>query len=109
MRALLLAAVVSTPVPVLALDIDGRIDPAEWSGAQRIDDFRMTQPLTRDPSRHATEAWYMATADGLAIAFRNLQPAHVPRTRQRSVQHIPRPARAERHIAPRRPRSKNRR
>lgn len=83
MRALLLAAVVSTPVPVLALDIDGRIDPAEWSGAQRIDDFRMTQPLTRDPSRHATEAWYMATADGLAIAFRNLQPAHVPRTRQR--------------------------
>lgn len=83
MRALLLAAVVSTPVPVLALDIDGRIDPAEWSGAQRIDDFRMTQPLTRDPSRHATEAWYMATADGLAVAFRNLQPAHVPRTRQR--------------------------
>ena len=83
MRALLLAAVVSTPVPVLALDIDGRIDPTEWSGAQRIDDFRMTQPLTRDPSRHATEAWYMATADGLAIAFRNLQPAHVPRTRQR--------------------------
>lgn len=83
MRALLLAAVVSTPVPVFALDIDGRIDPTEWSGAQRIDDFRMTQPLTREPGRHATEAWYMATADGLAIAFRNLQPAHVPRTRQR--------------------------
>lgn len=83
MRALLLAAVVSTPVPVFALDIDGRIDPTEWSSAQRIDDFRMTQPLTREPGRHPTEAWYMATADGLAIAFRNLQPAHVPRTRQR--------------------------
>ena len=83
MRALLFAAVVSMPLPVFALEIDGKIDPTEWSGAQRVDDFRMTQPLTREPSRHTTEAWYMATADGLAIAFRNLQPADVPRTRQR--------------------------
>ena len=83
MRALLFAAVVSMPLPVFALEIDGKIDPTEWSGAQRVDEFRMTQPLTREPSRHTTEAWYMATADGLAIAFRNLQPADVPRTRQR--------------------------
>jgi hypothetical protein len=83
MRALLSALLVLMPLPAMALDIDGKIDPAEWSQAQRIDDFRMTQPLTRDPSRYATEAWYMATADGLAIAFRNLQPAEVPRTRQR--------------------------
>jgi Domain of unknown function (DUF5916) len=83
MRALLLALVVSIPLPALALDIDGRVDAAEWSGAQRIDDFRMVQPLTREPSRHTTEAWYLATAEGLAVAFRNLQPAGIPRTRQR--------------------------
>jgi Domain of unknown function (DUF5916) len=83
MRALLLAAALSIAPPAFALDIDGRIDDTEWSGAQRVDDFRMTQPLTREPGRHRTEAWYMATADGLAVAFRNLQPADVPRTRQR--------------------------
>lgn len=83
MRALLFALLVSMPLPALALDIDGKIDPEEWATAQRVDDFRMTQPLTREPSRHATEAWYMATADGLAFAFRNRQPAGIPRTRQR--------------------------
>mgnify|MGYP000222751902 CR=1 FL=1 len=35
----------------MALQVDGRIDPAEWSAAQRVDDFRMTQPLTREPSK----------------------------------------------------------
>jgi Domain of unknown function (DUF5916) len=83
MRLLFLAAVVSMPLPTFALDIDGKVDSTEWSGAQRVDDFRMTQPLTREPSRHATEAWYMATADGLAVAFRNRQPSGIPRTRQR--------------------------
>ncbi|MFZ5638122.1 MAG: DUF5916 domain-containing protein [Pseudomonadota bacterium] len=83
MRALLFAAVLSMPLPAFALEIDGRIDDTEWSDARRIDDFRMTQPLTREPSRHRTEALFMATADGLAVAFRNLQPADVPRTRQR--------------------------
>ena len=83
MRALLLTLVVSMPLPAYALDIDGMIDPAEWSSAQKVDDFRMVQPLSREPSRHTTEAWYMATAEGLAIAFRNLQPAGIPRTRQR--------------------------
>jgi hypothetical protein len=82
MRALLLALAFTMPLPVFALDIDGKIDPTEWSSAQRVDDFRMTQPLTREPSRHATEAWYMATAEGLAIAFRNRQPVDIPRTRQ---------------------------
>jgi Domain of unknown function (DUF5916) len=66
-----------------ALDIDGRIDPQEWSAAERVDDFRMTQPLTREPTRHKTVAWYMATPEGLAVAFRNDQPPDVPRTRQR--------------------------
>ena len=80
---LLSALVFSLPLPVLAVQIDGRIDPTEWADAQRVDDFRLTQPLTRAPSPHATEAWYKATEQGLAIAFRNRQPARVPRTRQR--------------------------
>ncbi len=75
MRALLSVLLLSMPLQATALDIDGLIDPVEWSQAQRIDDFRMTQPLTRDPTTYPTEAWYMATADGLAIAFRNLQPS----------------------------------
>jgi Domain of unknown function (DUF5916) len=83
MRSLLFAMVVALPLPTFALDIDGKVDHTEWSSAQRVDDFRMTQPLTREPSRHATEAWYMATADGLAVAFRNRQPSGIPRTRQR--------------------------
>ncbi len=83
MRALLSALVFSLPLPVLAVQVDGRIDPTEWADAQRVDDFRLTQPLTRAPSPHATEAWYKATEQGLAIAFRNRQPARVPRTRQR--------------------------
>ncbi|WP_147653963.1 DUF5916 domain-containing protein [Vulcaniibacterium gelatinicum] len=70
--------------PVLAVEIDGRIDPAEWEGARHITDFRSVQPLTREPAPYPTEAWVKATEDGLAIAFRNLQPAHVPRTRQRA-------------------------
>ncbi len=66
-----------------SLEIDGRIDTQEWSAAQRIDDFRMTQPLTREPAKHKTEAWYMATEEGLAVAFRSAQPADIPRTKQR--------------------------
>ncbi len=73
----------SMPFAASAIDIDGRISDGEWSAAQRVDDFRMTQPLTRTPATLKTEAWYQATADGLAIAFRSTQPTSVPRTRQR--------------------------
>jgi hypothetical protein len=65
-----------------AVKVDGHIDPAEWAGAQHITDFRLTQPLSRAPSPYPTEAWVLATPEGLAIAFRNTQPANVPRTRQ---------------------------
>ncbi|KRB02481.1 DUF5916 domain-containing protein [Lysobacter sp. Root690] len=65
-----------------AVEIDGRIDPQEWSQAQHIEDFRLTQPLSREAASQPTQAWMMATPDGLAIAFRNRQPAGVPRLRQ---------------------------
>jgi hypothetical protein len=70
-------------VPAMAVEIDGRIDPQEWAGARHVDDFRMTQPLTRLPGSQPTEAWILATPEGLAVGFRNTQPASVPRTRQR--------------------------
>lgn len=70
--------------PAWAIDVDGRIDPAEWQGAQHVTDFRVVDPLTRAPSPYPTEAWILATPEGLAIAFRNTQPASVPRTYRRT-------------------------
>ena len=67
-----------------AIEVDGRIDPVEWQGAQHITDFRLTQPLSRAPAPHPTEAWVLATPEGLAIGFRNTQPAGIERTRQRA-------------------------
>ena len=62
--------------------VDGHMDPAEWTGARHITDFRLTQPLSRAPSPYPTDAWILATPQGLAVAFRNIQPANVPRTHQ---------------------------
>ena len=66
-----------------AVEVDGRIDPVEWRDARHVTDFRKVQPLSGEPASQPTEAWIMATPDGLAIAFRNTQSADVPRTRQR--------------------------
>jgi hypothetical protein len=63
--------------------VDGRIDPAEWQDAQHVTDFRKVQPLNGEPASLATEAWILATPEGLAVAFRNSHPASVPRTLQR--------------------------
>ena len=83
MRSILALAILSALAsPAHALEIDGRIDPDEWADARHVSEFRLTQPLSRGPAPQPTEAWIKATADGLAVAFRNTQPAHVPRTRQ---------------------------
>ena len=66
-----------------AIELDGRIDAAEWQGARHVTDFRKVQPLNGTPASYPTEAWILATPDGLAVGFRNVQPASVPRTRQR--------------------------
>ncbi len=84
MRAsLLLALLAATTTPTFAVEIDGRIDPAEWEGARHITDFRMVQPLSLQPASLPTEAWILATPEGLAVAYRATQPPEVPRTRQR--------------------------
>ena len=62
----------SCPCAAGAVEIDGRIDPAEWQGAQHVTDFRQVQPLSGAPASQPTEAWVLATPDGLAIAFRNV-------------------------------------
>lgn len=80
---LAMSVMAALAAPAAAVEVDGRIDPAEWAGAQHITDFRQTQPLTRAPGTQPTEAWILATPDGLAVAFRNVQPASVPRTRQK--------------------------
>jgi hypothetical protein len=77
--ALLLAAL---PLTSHAITVDGVVDPAEWQGAQRITDFRLTVPLSRAPAPYPTEGLVLATPEGLAIGFRNTQPASVRRTRQ---------------------------
>ncbi|MDH5835470.1 DUF5916 domain-containing protein [Luteimonas kalidii] len=69
--------------PAWAVEIDGTIAPGEWDAATAIDDFRMVQPLTGQPGSQPTRAWILATPDGLAVGFRNIQPPGVPRTRQK--------------------------
>ena len=84
MRAPIAAAILSVvSAPAIAIEVDGRINAAEWQGAQHITDFRLTQPLSREAAPQPTEAWILATPEGLAIGFRNTQPAGVPRNRQR--------------------------
>lgn len=84
MRAapLTLAILAALSAPAMAVEIDGRIDPAEWQGAREVNDFRKVQPLSGDPASMQTQAWVLATPEGLAVAFRNQQPA-ATRTRQK--------------------------
>jgi Domain of unknown function (DUF5916) len=71
-----------TALTAHAVQIDGRIDAQEWQGAKHVTDFRKTMPLNGEPASLATEAWILATPQGLAVAFRNIQPPSVPRTMQ---------------------------
>ena len=82
LRILALSVLSIAALPAAAIQVDGRIDAAEWAGAQHVTDFRLTMPLSREPSPYPTEGWILATPEGLAIGMRNVQPASVPRTRQ---------------------------
>ena len=83
LACLLFVILAAVAVPARAVDIDGRIVAGEWAGARHITDFRQTQPLNGEPGTLHTEAWILATPQGLAVAFRCDQPPSVPRTRQR--------------------------
>ena len=82
-RVMFRVALAVMALPATAVTIDGRIDATEWEGSQHVTDFRKTQPLNGEPGSLPTEAWILATPEGLAVAFRNVQPASVPRTLQR--------------------------
>jgi len=72
------------PATATAIEIDGQLSPGEWDRARHITDFVMVQPLSGEPPTLRTEAWILATPEGLAVAFRNEQPPGVPRTLQRT-------------------------
>jgi hypothetical protein len=82
-RFLWITAFAALAAPALAVQIDGRIEADEWKDARHVTDFRKVQPLNGEPASLTTEAWILATPEGLAVAFRNVQPASVPRTLQR--------------------------
>ena len=81
-RLLALAVLAALAAPAHAVEIDGRIDPAEWEGAQRITDFKVVQPLTGAAPANAVEGWILATPEGLAVAWRVHMPPDMPRSRQ---------------------------
>ena len=82
-RLVLPTAILIAPTPARAIDVDGRIAPGEWEGARHVTDFRQIQPFSGAPASQPTEAWILATPEGLAVAFRNAQPSSVPRTGQK--------------------------
>ena len=82
LSGLILLPTLSTPA-LAQIVVDGAIDPDEWRGARHVTDFRSTQPLTGEPGSLPTEAWILATPEGLAVAFRAAQPPEVPRTVQK--------------------------
>ena len=84
--ALLSLAILSAwSLPAVAqVKVDGTIDPAEWQGARHVTEFKMVQPFTQAATRHPTEAWVVATPEGLAVAFRNTKLPGVETPRQRS-------------------------
>jgi hypothetical protein len=71
-------AAASTESPI---QIDGRLDETAWAAAQRINDFRTVQPLTRARPEWRTEVRVLSREDGLYFGLRAEQPAGVPRTR----------------------------
>ncbi|HET7300825.1 MAG TPA: DUF5916 domain-containing protein [Oleiagrimonas sp.] len=82
-RLLLLLLFAAANSPAHAVDIDGHIHAAEWQGAHHITDFRQTRPLTGRPASLPTQAWVLATPEGLTVAFRLAQPPGVARSSQR--------------------------
>jgi hypothetical protein len=83
--ALFAALLCATPLAAAEVTIDGRIDDAEWAGAQRFADFVTVQPVTGAPAPddRRAEALLLSTPEGIAVAIRAWHPASVPQTRAR--------------------------
>lgn len=79
---LALSVLAALPGQAAAVEIDGRIDPAEWADARHVTDFKVVQPLTGAAPSQPMEAWIKATPDGLAVAWRVSMAPGTPRSRQ---------------------------
>ncbi|MDB9823293.1 DUF5916 domain-containing protein [Deltaproteobacteria bacterium] len=64
-----------------AINVDGRLDESEWTGAQSFSDFLVIDPLTLSTPRLPTEVRILSASDGLAVAFICEQPPEETRTR----------------------------
>ena len=67
-----------------AIKVDGRLDEPEWGAARVFTEFRVTQPYTLGSPRHPTEVRLLGTPQGIAIAFRCVQPASTPRIKEQT-------------------------
>ncbi|MCZ8132621.1 MAG: DUF5916 domain-containing protein [Steroidobacteraceae bacterium] len=52
-----------------AMTVDGRLDEPEWQQAQRFDDFRVLEPLTREVAEHPATMRVLARPEGLYLAM----------------------------------------
>jgi Domain of unknown function (DUF5916) len=69
---LALALIASTPV--YAIEVDGKLDEADWAQAQRLTDFYVTEPLTREPAEWPTELLILPRPDALYVGMRATHP-----------------------------------
>jgi hypothetical protein len=62
--------------------VDGLLDEAEWQSAAKIEDFRATEPLTRDPDPDGAVFRYYTDEKGIHAAFvvKQRAPARKNRT-----------------------------
>lgn len=67
-------------IGLAAINVDGRLDEPEWSGAKSFRDFSLIDPLTLETPSMATEARVLATEEGLAVAMICEQPSTIKRT-----------------------------
>lgn len=64
--------------------VDGRIDEAQWSEAQRCAEWRRNIPFLRDQPRYGNDVAFLSTAEGLFAGFAFEQPASERRIRPRT-------------------------
>ena len=70
----LLAAVITIGAASQPMKVDGRIDPAEWAGATRVDSFVEVQPGDSIPPQVRTEVFLSYDRDTLYVAFKAQDP-----------------------------------
>lgn len=68
-----------------AIVLDGRLDEPEWQQAQRMSDFKTTEPLSLAEPELYTEVLVHSDENGIYFGFICDQPASVPRDRNKGA------------------------